>query len=158
LRVCNEQITAAFLTKILPDMKTTILVAFSFLFLLQSLAGQKFTITDKKLKNSFDVNIIKSFSGDTDTSLKLNLSPFGFQRSGKSDCYAFPDSFVVIMQESSHNRKNNNAEEYPGSSIYYAKRHSVMERTYEKSFIIQPDTESKYFLLVKNPLDHRSDR
>jgi len=47
-----------------------------------------------------------------------------------------------------------NAEEYPGSSIYYAKRPSQLQMTNEKFFIIKPDTTLKYYLVVKDPIRH----
>lgn len=48
------------------------------------------------------------------------------------------------------------AEEYPGSSRFYAKRPYLNFYAYEKSFIIKPDTTVKYYLIIKDPFHQTS--
>lgn len=43
------------------------------------------------------------------------------------------------------------AEEYPGSSIFYAKRPYLLCDPDERSFLIKPDKTVKYYLLIKEP-------
>jgi len=46
--------------------------------------------------------------------------------------------------------------QFPGSSQFYKKWPPVKQYySYEKSFIVKPDTSVKYFLMIKDPLTHK---
>lgn len=46
--------------------------------------------------------------------------------------------------------------QFPGSSRYYAKRPELIPS--DKHFIMNPDTSSKYFLIIKDPLTNKITR
>lgn len=56
------------------------------------------------------------------------------------------------FQQNNRRPHSPGAEEYPGSSRYYAPRISPYPFSYEESFIIKPDTTAKYYLIIKDPL------
>jgi hypothetical protein len=134
-------------------MKTTILLVFSLFMVSQSLHGQKFSYTGNSLiKDSKLTNNHSGFS-KADTILKLfpNLDLFHRRNSRNFDFYhdkPFED-FVIVKSDPPYAV----AEEFPGSSKYYAKTPSLSHIPGEENFILIPDTDSKYYLLIKDPKD-----
>lgn len=138
-------------------MKTRILLLFSLFLVTGSIQAQKgkFNFVDSDIKKG--LNILPGQSSfiqiDTNFNLLPNLDLFNKKKCQKFDLIKFD-----IFQK---NLKINPpigyavAEEFPGASIYYAKRPSLLEMTNENYFVIKPDTTAIYFLIINGHLDHR---
>jgi hypothetical protein len=137
-------------------MKTTILLMFSLFLFSGAILGQngKFSFLDKDIKK--DVNIVNSLSNfkQIDTTFKLIPNHDLFHKRNSQRFDLNPDIIIKHQLEINHSQNYAYAEEYPGSSIYYAKRPSLLQMPNEKFFIIKPDTTAKYYLIIKDPLSH----
>jgi hypothetical protein len=134
-------------------MKTTILTVFSGLMITLTLAGQtnKSKYQFKEMKA--DTALSNSISDYSQTSVNKKTDLFSKKKSDQN--------FNLGQKRYPPDRKINRphadsllAEEYPGSSRYYAKWPFKTPPTYEKSFIIKPDTSVKYYLIIKDPINH----
>jgi hypothetical protein len=132
-------------------MKTAILLIFSLFLIAQSLPGQKFSnINSRIIKGWEPANSLSSFD-KTDTILKLfpNLDLFHRRNNRNFDLYhskTFEDIAIVKS-----NLPYTAADEFPGSSKYYAKWPSLLQAAGENHFIIKPDISSRYYLMIKVP-------
>jgi hypothetical protein len=121
-------------------MKTTIFLGFIFLLINESLNGQinKFDFIDSPInppRGMPDVILHKKY----DIPTTKNLDRFRFR-----DYLAIkPDSLKLYSDLSL-------VEEFPGSSRFYRKWPNLSSSSYEKSFLIKPDSTVKYFLLIKD--------
>jgi hypothetical protein len=77
----------------------------------------------------------------------------------KSDLFRYKEIMPQFNLKPGKDFEQNNqrphsrgAEEYPGSSRYYAQKISPYPFSYGESFIIKPDTSAKYYLIIKDPL------
>jgi hypothetical protein len=132
-------------------MKTTILLIL-FLFLVsQSSHGQKFNYQHKGFNEPGNRN---SRFERTDTLFRLFPHPDLFHwRDHRNSDPAKDKTFrnlVIARSDPSYYFD----EEFPGSSKYYAKNPSLLNMPGEGKFILKPDTESKYYLLIKDPKDY----
>ena len=127
-------------------MKTSVFLVFSLFLIAQTLHGQKFSYKNSSIMNSRAFTGRLSGIGKTDTILKLfpNLDLFHKRNIRNSDLFHDKSSedFVIVKSDPSYAF----SEEFPGSSIYYAKRSSLLKETGEKNFIIN-------YLLIKDPKD-----
>ena len=135
-------------------MKTTILLMFSLLFFTGSILGQNgnYSFLDRDIRN--DLNIANNLSNfrQIDTTFKLIPNNDLFHKSNSQIFDLNSDMIIQHDLEINHSRRYAYAEEYPGSSIYYAKRPSLLQMPNERYFIIKPDTTEKYYLILKDPL------
>ena len=138
-------------------MKTTILILFSLFLIKGSLLGQKdkFNFVDSDIKKGFNITSDQNsfIQFDPNFNLRPNLDLFNKTNSQRFDLTTrsiFQYSLII-------NRSIGYAvaEPFPGASIYYAKRPSLLEMTNEKYFAIRPDTTSIYFLIINGHLAHR---
>jgi len=80
--------------------------------------------------------------------------------------YRLPDN-IIINPDTGLNRRyfdfepmrrsysdRYRAETFPGADLFYAKKPYLM-RPSDRSFIIKPDTVSKYYLIIKDPFTGR---
>jgi hypothetical protein len=44
------------------------------------------------------------------------------------------------------------AEQYPGANRYYGRKSYLQEFTYKKSFIVDPGSDGRQFLIIKDPI------
>lgn len=132
-------------------MKTTILLVFSLLIVTHSLHGQKFSYKNSSIMKSRQFTARLSGSGNTDTILKLfpNLDLFHKRNNRNSDLFHDKslEDFVIVRSYPSFAI----AEEFPGASKYYAINPSLGHMPGEEKFILKPNTDSKYYLLIKDP-------
>jgi len=134
-------------------MKTTILLLFSLFMISQSLHGQKFSYTENRIKKASELTNNHTGFSKVDTILKLFPNLDLFHRRNNRNFDMFHDKsledFVIVKSDHSYAI----AEEFPGSSTYYAKNPSLFHMPGEEKFLLMPDTDSKYYLLIKVPKD-----
>jgi hypothetical protein len=132
-------------------MKTTILLVFLFILITKSTYGQKFSFENSSIIKSAEIT--KSFSGygKTDTILKLFPNLDLFHRRNKRNFDLDNDRSIEDFEIVKNNPPYAVAEEFPGSSKFYAKRPSLSHIPGEENFILKPDTASKYYLLIREP-------
>lgn len=135
-------------------MKTTILLVFSLLLVSGSLMGQ---INKSKYADGIrnrDYSVSKSFYDHHQIDPNMILIT-------KPDFLTVKKSYRVALNNDSLFQDLNTigrypdfhlAEEYPGSSRFYAKWPHLNPLQYEKSFIIKPDKTVKYYLIIKDPI------
>jgi hypothetical protein len=137
-------------------MKTTILLMVSLFLFSGNILGQndKFSFLEKNIKK--DLNIANNLSNfrQIDTTFKLIPNHDLFHKGNSQRFDLNPDMIIQHRLEIYPSRSYAYTEEYPGSSIYYAKRPSLLQVPNEKFFIIKPDTTAKYYLIIKDPLSH----
>jgi hypothetical protein len=137
-------------------MKTTIFLMFSLFLFTNSIRGQngKFGFLDRDVKKDFNIANNLSDFRRIDTTFKLIPNDDLLHKRNSQRFDLNPDKIDQEHLEINHSRSYACAEEYPGSSIYYAKRPSLLQMPNEKFFIIKPDTTEKYYLIIKDPLSH----
>jgi hypothetical protein len=137
-------------------MKTTILLISSLLLFTGSILAQNgnFSYLDNDIRN--DLNIKNNLSGfrQIDTTFKLIPNHDLFHKRNSQIFDFNPDMIIQHSLEINHSRRYAYAEEYPGSSIYYAKRPSLLQMPNEQYFIKKPDMTAKYYLIIIDPLSH----
>jgi hypothetical protein len=137
-------------------MKTTILLMVSLFLFSGSIFGQngKFSFLDRNIKKDLNIaNRLSNYS-QIDTTFKLIPNQDLFHKRNSQRFDLNPDMIIQHHLGINHSQSYAYAEEYPGSSIYYAKRPSLLQMPNEKFFIIKPDTTAKYYLIIKDPLSH----
>jgi hypothetical protein len=137
-------------------MKTTILLMFSLILLTGSLSGQKtrFNFIDSEIDKK-SVPIPDPFD--------LQLRKPEFNPSKKSDdlitndperFFLLQDSLLrrrfAIRQHSSSAAE----EEFPGALRFYGYPPEKNQKINGNLMIIRPDTDSKYFLIIKYPINN----
>ena len=137
-------------------MKTMILLMFSLFLFTGSLTGQngKLSFLDRDINNDLNIANCQSDFRQIDTTFKLIPDHDLFHKRNSQRFDLIPEIIIQHHLIISRPQTYANAEEYPGSSIYYAKRPSQLQMTNEKFFIIKPDTTLKYYLVVKDPIRH----
>jgi TonB-dependent SusC/RagA subfamily outer membrane receptor len=136
-------------------MKTAFVLMFSILLISRSLMGQtdKFKFDDSKMKRGSSVSSdLYNNQLDANSCIIRNLDPLtviGPQKFGSGQNNFFQDPLKNELY-----RNMLTAEEFPGSSKYYARRPSLNFSPYQKSFSLKPDASAKYFLHIipKPPL------
>ena len=145
-------------------MKTSILLVLFLLIIPGSLIGQ----TDKFKYKILDLKEDFSLSNDLHKNLQIdiNLNTINYNdlpAKIKSQRPTVIKSHSLKLSQDSlfrdhlkirHYPDSVIAEEYPGSSRFYAKSY-IKPYPYEKSFIIKPDTTVKYYLIIKDPILHK---
>ena len=137
-------------------MKTTILLMVSLFLFSGSIFGQngKFSFLDRNIKKDLNIaNRLSNFS-QIDTTFKLIPNQDLFHKRNSQRLDLNPDMIIQHQFGINHSQSYAYAEEYPGSSIYYAKRPLLLQMPNEKFFIIKPDTTAKYYLIIKDPISH----
>jgi len=137
-------------------MKTTILLTVSLFLFTGIILGQndKFCILEKDIKKDFNIaNNLSNFR-QIDTTIKLAPNHYLFHKENSQRFDLNSDMIIQHHLEIYPSRSYTRAEEYPGSSIHYAKRPSLFQMPNEKFFNIKPDTTAKYYLIIKDPLSH----
>jgi len=135
-------------------MKTIILVVFSALTISVTLSGQP-DLYKYQFKNPLADNILSiDISGSSlinrysDISQKIDLSGYNNQH---------PDlGLKQFPRVYRHYPDSAGVEEFPGSSRFYAKWPRKNFYSYEKSFIMEPDTTVKYYLIIRDPIHHKT--
>jgi hypothetical protein len=132
-------------------MKTLVVQIMLFALLNGSLAAQtgKFRFSDSNIKLVPGIN---NFQIDTN----FKLIPWNDTLSLKKK-FKFNLGHDTISFDRINPAQSPIAEEFPGASRYYAKLGDYIFIT-EKSFIKKPDTTSKQYLIIKNPLSHHISR
>ncbi|HLN56195.1 MAG TPA: hypothetical protein VK207_09395 [Bacteroidales bacterium] len=121
-------------------MKTIIFFVFSLFLIPVAATAQKnpeYKSNEKELRDLFE----KYNSQDTlfrlVPELKIPSIPELFN---KKYALKVPDEYSTLTQQ------------YPGASRYYAKSKVAGDTFHEKSFVKEPDTTAKYYLIIKDPL------
>ena len=138
-------------------MKTTMLLMFSLFLFTGSIIGQKskFSFLDRDLKKDLNIPNRQSNFRQIDTTFKLIPNHYLFHNRNSQIFDLNPDRINQYQLEINHSKTYAYGEEFPGSSIYYAKRPSLLEMTNEKFFAIKPNTTAIYFLIINGHLSHR---
>jgi hypothetical protein len=122
-------------------MKTTIFLGFILLLISESLNAQinKFDYIDSPIRPSREMPGTIFHKKPELPNIK-NPDRFRFQDylAIKSDTQKLYSDLIV-------------AEEFPGSSRYFAKWPKLSSSAYEKSFLVKPDSALKYYLIIKDP-------
>ena len=141
-------------------MKKTILLMFSLFLFSGAIFGQngKFGFLDRNTNKDFNITNRQSNFSQIDTTFKLIPNHDLFHKRDSKRFDLNPDMIIQRPLGINHSQSYAYAEEYPGSSRYYAKMPFKNQMTYEKSFIIKPDTSVKCYLIIKNPLSHMAIR
>lgn len=120
-------------------MKTIILFVFSFFLIPVAATAQKnpeYKSNEKELRDLFEKYNRQDTSFRLVPELKIPSTP---DFSQNYDLKA-PDEYSALTQQ------------YPGASRYYAKSKIYGDPFHEKSFVKEPDTTAKYYLIIKDPL------
>jgi hypothetical protein len=137
-------------------MKTTILLMFSLIFMTGSLSGQK---------NRFkfiDSEIHKQFVPITDPSdLQLRKPEYNPSKKSENMRIDDPERFTLFQDSLLRQRYairqrtlSHTEEEFPGALRFYGFPPEKNRDTNGNFMIIKPDTDSKYFLIIKDPINN----
>jgi hypothetical protein len=142
-------------TKTHIDMKTTILLMFSFIFITGSLFGQKDTIIyiDSDNKHFFPITNPNS-PRFKKPSLKSPNKPYSPTMRNLDRFELYQDSSSIKYDTIRLSTEYSVSKKFPGASRFYAKRPDLVSSHNEKSFIIKPDTTIKYYLIIMDPVLH----
>ena len=129
---------------------------FSLFLFSGAIFGQngKFGFLDRNTNKDFNITNRQSNFSQIDTTFKLIPNHDLFHKRDSKRFDLNPDMIIQRPLGINHSQSYAYAEEYPGSSIYYAMRPSLLQMPNEKYFIIKPDTTAKYYLIIKDPLSH----
>ena len=136
-------------------MKRTLLLIISVIFICGSLTGQtrKFNYIDSKIPRIYyPLNEQQKYRNpgiDTNKKFYRNY-----------DLLIDIPSGSVMQRDTAQNKSMPHlvspdsiaGKMFPGSSVFYGKKRFLHPYSYEKSFIVRPDTTVKYYLIIKNPI------
>jgi hypothetical protein len=139
-------------------MKAIVFLSFSLFFIFGTLTGQ----TEKfKDPDGLTYKHIEPFPkpdlpqlGKPDFNMHRNyelpplIAPDGISKF--HNYYSLNHDSIVVQSESPL------YDEFPGASVYYAKKPDFNSGQYDNYFIIKPETTVKYYLIVKDPTPARA--
>ena len=141
-------------------MKTTSLLIFSLFLITGSLFGQmeKFNLIDSDIRKQFFpiIELDSSHIRMPNFNLSRKFDYTGIMHQNRF--YLLIDTSTITLDTIKLFSDFVIAEEIPGASKYYGYPFVIRPDTRGKILIKKPDTTSKYYLIIKDPIRHTISR